>query len=349
MNRLCDTAGHDVHLGEKIGRGGEGTVFEIIGNPTAAAKVYHQAPDPEKAAKLSMMAQQANPGILEIAAWPTTTLHGTKDGKILGIVMPRLVGYHPIHQLYSPAQRKFAFPNADWSFLVHTARNLAQAFATVHKQGNVVGDVNQGNILVSLKALIKFIDCDSFQISASGRTYLCEVGVGHFTPPELQGHSFAGLTRTANHDNFGLAVLCFHLLFMGRHPFVGKFLGAGDMPIERAIREFRFAFGQAANTRQMAPPPHVLRLAGVSERVSSLFERAFSEQAARNSLRPSAAEWVGALDLLRTELKTCTRYAGHKYRHSGLLFRKFPFHRVLLTHLSLPQLAHRLPNPCRLN
>lgn len=315
MNRLFDAAGHDLHLGGKIGRGGEGTVFEIIGNLTAAAKVYHQHPGPEKADKLSTMAQQANSSILEIAAWPTTTLHGSRNGKILGIVMPRLVGYHPIHQLYSPAQRQFGFPRADWSFLVHTARNLAQAFATVHKQGHVVGDVNQGNILVSLKAMIKFIDCDSFQISAGGRTYLCEVGVGHFTPPELQGQPFGGLTRTPNHDDFGLAVLCFHLLFMGRHPFVGKFLGSGDMPIERAIREFRFAFGQAANTRQMTPPPHILRLAGVSRQISSLFEGAFSEHAARNGLRPTAAEWVAALDLLRTELKTCSRYVGHKYHH----------------------------------
>ncbi len=313
MNRLFDGVGREIQLGGRIGRGGEGTVFEVISEPSVVAKIYHETVDAERSSKLATMVHQANPVILEIAAWPTTTLHGRGGGRILGILMPKIVGHHPIHELYSPAQRKATFPTADWSFLVHTARNLAQAFSTVHSQGHVVGDVNQGNVVVSSKALAKFIDCDSFQISRNGKTYSCNVGVGHFTPPELQGRSFGGLVRTPNHDNFGLAVLCFHLLFMGRHPFVGKFLGSTDMPIERAIREFRFAFGQGAGARQMAPPPHVLRLAGVSHGVASLFERAFSESAARSGSRPFAAEWVSALDLLRQEIRTCSRYAGHKY------------------------------------
>ena len=45
----------------------------------------------------------------------------------------------------------------------------------------------------------------------------------------------------AVHDAFGLAVLIFQILFMGRHPYSGHFLGSGEMPIERAIREHRFA------------------------------------------------------------------------------------------------------------
>ena len=313
MNRLFDGFGREVRLGGRIGRGGEGVVFEVVDDPQAVAKIYHEAVDSEKSSKLMAMAQQANPVVLEIAAWPTTTLHGSRGGRILGILMPRIVGHHPVHQLYSPAQRKATFPSADWSFLLHTARNLAQSFATVHSQGHVVGDVNQGNLVVSSKALVRFIDCDSFQITQNGKTHACNVGVGHFTPPELQGRSFSGLIRTPNHDNFGLAVLCFHLLFMGRHPFVGKFLGSTDMPIERAIREFRFAFGQGAGARQMAPPPHVLRLAGVSQGLASLFERAFSESTARGGSRPTGAAWVSALDSLRHELRTCSRYAGHKY------------------------------------
>ena len=37
------------------------------------------------------------------------------------------------------------------------------------------------------------------------------------------------------HDRFGLALVVFHLLFMGRHPFAGRYQHADDMPIEQAI------------------------------------------------------------------------------------------------------------------
>jgi len=46
---------------------------------------------------------------------------------------------------------------------------------------------------------------------------------------------FRGLERSAGHDAFGLAVLLFHLLFMGRHPFAGRSL-AGEMTIQYAGR-----------------------------------------------------------------------------------------------------------------
>jgi len=41
--------------------------------------------------------------------------------------MPQVKGYHEIHSLYGPSHRKRTFPQADWSFLVHAARNLASA------------------------------------------------------------------------------------------------------------------------------------------------------------------------------------------------------------------------------
>jgi DNA-binding helix-hairpin-helix protein with protein kinase domain len=230
--------------------------------------------------------------------------------------MDRIIGYREIFRLYSPVQRKTDFPKADWRFLVHSARNLAGAFATTHAYGHVIGDVNQGNIVISADALVKFIDCDSFQVTVNGRRYLCEVGVGHFTPPELQGRQFRGLVRTPNHDNFGLAILCFHLLFVGRHPFAGRFLGPRDMPIEQAIREFRFAFGRQAASYQMESPPHVLKLANTSTRIAELFEQAFSEEAARQGTRPTGADWAGALDELEMQLRACSRYPGHKFHNS---------------------------------
>lgn len=312
MNRFYSGVGQAFTLGSVLGRGGEGAVHEIPHRPGFVAKVYHQATSPEKALKLEHMARQAHPSLLEIAAWPVDVLRLQPTAPLQGFIMARVNGYREIHSLYGPAHRKKAFPRADWAFLAHAARNLASAFEAVHARGHVIGDVNPGNVVVSPQALVKLIDCDSFQISADGRLFLCDVGVPQFTAPELQGQSFHGLRRTADHDTFGLALLCFHLLFMGRHPFAGRYQGKGDMPIERAIREYRFAFGRHANSRQMEPPPHTLPFSALPSELGDLFERAFAAPKLAQG-RPSAADWRRALERLSANLRVCARQPTHKY------------------------------------
>jgi DNA-binding helix-hairpin-helix protein with protein kinase domain len=309
--KLLDHQGRPVELGPQFAAGGEGIVFTLAGNPSQLAKLYHQAPDATKADKLRWMVQLGDPELCKFAAWPLATLHETPGGSPLGFLMPRFNGFRPIHTLYSPAHRRTTFPQADWSFLIHTAMNCAAAFDTVHARGHVIGDVNQSNILVSDKALICLIDCDSFQVPAGGRTFLCEVGVSPYTPSELQGQNFRNLVRTPNHDRFGLAVLMFHLLFMGRHPFAGRFLGSGEMPLERAIGEYRFVYSAAAAVVQMAPPPHALPLRDASPELARLFELAFDRGAEANA-RPTAAQWQAALAAFQKQLRTCPNDPGHK-------------------------------------
>ena len=315
MTKLYNGAGQPLELGPALGRGGEGAVYEIAGRPGFVAKVYHQPISANKALKLDSMARQAHPSLLEIAAWPVDVLRPRPDARVQGFVMPRVNGYREIHSLYGPSHRKKAFPQADWSFLVHAARNLASAFEAIHARGHVIGDVNPGNVVVSPQALVKLIDCDSFQISAGGQLFLCDVGVPQFTAPELQGQSFHGLRRTPDHDAFGLALLCFHLLFMGRHPFAGRYRGKGDMPIERAIRECRFAFGRHAHTRQMEPPPHTLPFSALPATVADLFEHAFASPKLAQG-RPGAHDWLRALEQLSADLRACARNSVHKYPRS---------------------------------
>ncbi len=316
VTRLYSGSGQALDLGQPLGRGGEGAIHEIVGRPGFVAKIYHQPISADQTLKLDSMTRQAHPGLLDIAAWPVDLLRERPDGSVQGFIMPRVSGYREIHSLYGPAHRKKAFPQADWSFLVHAARNLASAFEAIHARGHVIGDVNPGNVVVSPQALIKLIDCDSFQISADGRLFPCNVGVPQFTAPELQGKAFHGLQRTPDHDSFGLALLCFHLLFMGRHPFAGRYQGKGDMPIERAIQELRFAFGRHAAKRQMEPPPQTLPFTALPESITDLFERAFASPSLAQG-RPSARDWLQALGRLNSELRVCSRNSAHKYPRSA--------------------------------
>jgi DNA-binding helix-hairpin-helix protein with protein kinase domain len=310
---LYDNRNQRIELGPQLGVGGEGAVYEVSGQSALVAKVYHKPPDTAKDQKLRAMVALAHPDLLQVAAWPTATLHQSPSGPLAGILMPKVAGHKEVHTLYSPAHRKKDFPTADWSFLIQTAMNCAIAFDAIHRGGHTIGDVNQSNVLVSSRAVVRLIDCDSYQIASGGHTFLCEVGVPLYTPPELQGQSFRGVTRTPNHDRFGLAVLIFHLLFVGRHPFSGRPLGPGDLPIEKAIKEFRFAFSRAAAQFQVAPPPHAPLLGIVPAELGRLFERAFSNHSSKSDARPTAQEWSTSLVALQKQLKTCSTDAGHRF------------------------------------
>jgi len=305
---MVDTSGSVVRIGKLIGQGGEGAVYEVAATSNRVAKIYHNAISPKRARKIEVMASLYSDGIARVAAWPTGLLTTKASRKPVGLLMPKSVGGKDIHKLYSPKSRRSEFVRADLRFLVRVAANTARAFGAVHQLGCVIGDVNHGSVLVGQDATVQLIDCDSFQVRSGGDVFGCEVGVETFTPPELQGLNLNGVVRTVNHDAFGLAVLTFLLLFMGRHPFAGRFLGSGDMPIAQAIKEGRFAYGAKRAQLLMDRPPHTPDLQVIGSGVAQLFERAFDKG---NSTRPSPNEWVAALSDLERNLKQCTNYQSH--------------------------------------
>ena len=313
-----DSHGTVVRLGKKIGSGGEGDVYELLVSPkTMVAKIYKKPLDEKKQEKLRLMARGCNEDLQGISAWPTDVLSTRPGGPVVGFVMPKIADAEPIHKVYGPTHRKETFPHADWRFLVRAAKNLAAAFYVIHQYGYVIGDVNEGNILVNERACVRLIDCDSFQVRSKEQTWCCEVGVAQFTPPEIQKSGNFRHERTANHDNFGLAVLIFQLLFLGRHPYAGVYSGKEDMPIEKAIAGFRFAYGRHAPAKAIAPPPNSVGLAIVPGELADLFERAFAERGTSPAGRPSAGDWWDLLDPLENKLRRCSTDAVHHY-YAGL-------------------------------
>jgi DNA-binding helix-hairpin-helix protein with protein kinase domain len=305
--QLRDHLGNEVRLPAKpFATGGEGAVFDVVGRPDLVAKLYSKPQSRERCDKLRAMAKLCSPDLLKIAAWPTATLSNGNPAVVEGILMPRIAHHKEIHHLYSVAQRKKDFPEADWGFLLHTARNCAIAFESVHSHGHVVGDVNQKNVMVSKKGIVALVDCDSFQVKEGNRIFRCGVGVPEYTPPELHGRRFTDLDRDENHDLFGLAVMVFHLLMMGRHPFAGVPLVNVDIPIEKAIQDGLYAYTR--NPTKLKPPPHVPPLAMLDAPTRDLFERAFG-----SFHRPTATEWRGVLDAAMKGLQRCKNDPKHSY------------------------------------
>jgi len=309
IHRIFHTSQSDiVRLGRLIGTGAEGEVYEIQDNSDLVAKVYHEPPPPEKAEKLVVLSRLGNERLFNLSAWPVSTLRDAPDGEVVGFVMKKISQAEEVHALHSPKSRLQKFPEASWAFLIYVAANIARAVAAVHEHGLVIGDLNPKNILVTRKATVYLLDVDSFQVSTDGKTYRCEGGFPEYTPPELQGVAFRDVNRAQGHDCFGLAVVMFQLLFMGRHPFSGRYLGAEEMPLERAIMEFRFAYGADAEARKMRQPPGTLALDSMPTALLGLFHRAFL-----TADRPQAREWIEPLEALAKALKRCDLHSGHYY------------------------------------
>lgn len=312
---LYSSSGQIIQLGKQLGQGGEGSVFGVMGQPQAAAKIYSKIIEPPKQAKITAMARyvEANANFLHFCAWPTETLHQSVGGPVVGFLMPLVSGQEPLHHLSSPSQRKHIFPKADWAFLVRVARNIAAAVDAVHAHGHVIGDINESIFMVSPRALVTLIDCDSFQFFDGKDYFLCDVGALLYIPPELQGKSLRGLRRTFDHDAFSLAVLIFQLLFMGRHPFSGVYAGSDDMPPDEAIKRFKFAYGPNAGSRGMGLPPGAFDLDIVTPGIAALFEQAFTQAGLSAIGRPGPRQWVQALDELNSRLRVCSTEPAHLY------------------------------------
>lgn len=297
--------------GKSIARGGEGEVYEIAGDAEVLAKVYHERLSPQKEEKLRKMVRMWSESIERYISWPIDFCVDPATGK-QAIIIKKLANCFPLHQIVSPMDRKKLFPEKSYAFLIHVARNLAIALHKIHEQGLVVGDVNEGNILVSKQGLVYFIDCDSFQIRKEGSFYPCEVGVPRYTPPEiLNAGSFKNAVRSFNTDNFSLAVLIFQILFLGKHPFAGAPLGDqnGIDDEETAIREKQFAYSLRNASKVIGPPKGSLPITTLPKKVVGYFHEAFESESAR----PSAAEWAVTLDGLAQSLSNCQSLKTHTF------------------------------------
>lgn len=302
-------AGSDeLHVGKRIGKGGEGEVYALTNLPGYAVKAYLPAVVASREAKIRAMVDANLHSSISTVAFPTKVVADRK-GSFVGFLMRLVAEHREIHELQTPSSRLRHFPSADYRFLVRTAINVARVFGQVHAAGCVIGDINQRSILVSQQATVALIDTDSFQVIQQGKQYLCVVGVPEYTPPELQGQSLKSVVRTADHDAFGLAVAIFQILCMDRHPFSGRFKGAGDMAIEQAIKEFRFAY--SIRDTKMQPPPSTVQMADLSPQVRQNFELAFSPLGVGS--RPSPSQWISALEELEQSLRPCPNNKAHHY------------------------------------
>jgi hypothetical protein len=295
----------------EIGAGGEAVVYHLAGDASRVAKVYHE-PTIERARKLALML--ANPPVMPREtriAWPADLLLSGRG--FAGFLMPFAEGPR-VFEFYNPVTRRAHAPGFHAGLLHRAGRNLAAAFDALHAAGYVVGDVNESNLLVSPgDASVTLVDADSLQVrDPDGGVFRSRVGKPEFTPPELQGVSFAEVDRTPEHDRFGLAVLLYLLLMEGTHPFAARLEPGRDAaPVEERIRSGRFPHARPDD--DCHPPRLSPRFDALDEGVREMFVRAFVAGHRDPAARPAAAEWRAALEAAEARLARCAANPLHRH------------------------------------
>lgn len=301
--------GDELAVEKQIGKGGEGVVYSLVGRSDLALKVYRADNASKREQKIRAMIAADLASRAETIAFPKSAVKDNR-GRFSGFLMQLVSGYQPLHELYAPASRRKHFPDVDYRFLVRTALNISRVVAQAHSSGCMIGDINHSGILISKDATVALIDADSFQFISDAGRFLCLVGVPEYTPPELQGIHLGSVVRSQDHDAFGLAVVIFQLLCMGRHPFSGRSKQGAEIPLEKSIKEYRFAYSKVADTG-MLPPPGACTLEDFPIYIGYAFEAAFSRKNAAN--RPKPKDWVNVLLELEQSLRLCSTNKLHHY------------------------------------
>ncbi len=324
MSQLFTTgSGQTVIAGAELGRGGEGTVLEVRGDPTRCIKLYSGQTAATALGKLSVMIARPplDPTLgtsrHHSIAWPEQLLFKAPGQTVFaGFLMPRVDGkvFRTALSYLSPESRVKDLGGAfNWKYLYTAATNIASSVGALHEKGYCIGDLNESNLLIAPNALITIIDCDSFQVPdpATGTIYRCRVGKPEYTAPELQGR-YGEIDRTLATDRFALGVLLFQLLMEGTHPYQARGEAVEDLPSSQQ-KISKGLFPYARGVRGVSPPAFAPPFDVLDPSLRKLFLRCFEEGHGDPAARPSAQEWYDTLRNRESLLLTCPVNANHIY------------------------------------
>src|SRR5258707_14784626 len=99
---VVDSQGRPIALGAILGKGGEGTVYEVRHTSVTVAKVYHRPLSQDRTDKIRAMAGMRTEALGKLTSWPVDLLAVRRTGQPIGLLMPRIANRKNVHHLYGP-------------------------------------------------------------------------------------------------------------------------------------------------------------------------------------------------------------------------------------------------------
>lgn len=317
IGRTVKNQGRVVIADAALGRGGEGSVYEVLSHsfgaelPPAAtlvAKIYHEPSEGNRGKKVAAMI--SSPPDSTSVAWPLALVFDSNKS-FAGYLMIKLSSknFRQWSELANAKDRRATSSQFDVRYALTASRNLAAAIDSVHSANHRLGDINESNIFVGSDATVLIVDTDSAQIQGQdGTVFPCPVGKPEYTAAELSHGSLRDKLRTVESDVFAYAVAVFQMLTGGSHPTDGFAPDDGDPP--STVDKIRLGILPGLNppaARGFKPLPRIPTEA-IPEPIRNLLTLALSVDPHK---RPSLYSFASELEEVLTHLKQCGKVKQH--------------------------------------
>ena len=315
-------SGKEILLCKKIAKGGEGEVYEIVGDSNNCIKIYYERiRSPEKEEKLKYMV--LNPpedlqGITHKICWPKEVIY--EEGKFVGFLMPKafddsLLPYHlcqPLIPNKLSSQWHATFDRKTFKGITSRLKlsvNIVAIVNRIHSTNKyIIVDLKPQNLLVTAFGKISIIDMDSVQIAQNEKIlFKAPVSTPEYTPPEASDIIKSKISITKDWDTFSLGVLVYEIL-CGIHPYVGSAKPPYESlnTIQEKIKKNLTHVTKGESVFSILPPLHKTFF-NYNTDLKNIFKRVFSPYILNVSVRPRLEEFgetlFNAVALLEEELK----------------------------------------------
>lgn len=290
----------------EIGRGGQGTVYEVArGERRLALKWYAaQAATVEQHEAIKLLVDRGSPHPRFL--WPVSLARIAGDDTF-GYAMPlRPDGYQELSHLVTGWTRQGEPLQVTFAAVLRLARQLAECFLRLHASGLCYRDISLGNVFFSAASGdVLIADNDNVGVDNGGGQVL---GTPMFMAPELVSDTSGQQRPSTQTDLYSLAVLLFYTLLVA-HPLEGQRTETGLRDQEWLRRHFGaepvFCLDPADSSNRPTAA-HVETYWRTYPRfLRDCFLRAFTDGMSDPFARITEGEWVKALWRARDALTAC--------------------------------------------
>lgn len=288
-----DTSGAQYDLGNKLGQGGQGAVFETQ-HPSVLVKLTKiLSPEKKKQTEAHLQWLQRQPLEALNIARPLALI---LEEKRAGYVMELMDGLAPLKQLLESTQECGLEGFLETGGLVRRIKllgKLARTLAKLHGMGLAYGDLSPDNIFISNDSNyseVWLIDCDNICYNSRSS----EAGV--YTPDYGAPEILKGLSGINSYtDSWSFAVIAYQLLTM-KHPLKGDMVNDGEPELEEQTLQGDFPWVGHTEDNSNSCSDGIPDELVIGNKLASLLNQCFVDGLHSPEMRPTLSSWADAFE-----------------------------------------------------